>query len=353
MNKGLNFRAALNGRTSYSIASLHIAQELALLGVDISLFPIGHTSTQKQFVEWISERLYTKAYPNPKSPSFVVWHEHSLYEHMSRPFYAMTIFEVDKFHEQTLNSLQFPDQILVCSLWAKEVMRQNHIHKPVTVIPLGVDNSIFCPRPKPKNNTYVFLNIGKWEVRKGHDILPDIFNKAFIDKDDVELWMCPSSFHYSAKEVKSWKKLYLDSPLGHKIRFFDEQPTQREVADLIANSDCGIYPTKAEGFGLPILETMAMNKPVITTNYSGQTEFCTEKNSYLVSPSKMEPAQDNKWFFGQGSWAHLSNKVDDFVDYMRLCYRDRPDNKEGVITGKEFSWQNSAELIFKTIYGGR
>jgi hypothetical protein len=35
----------------------------------------------------------------------------------------------------------------------------------------------------------VFLNVGKWEYRKGHDVLLEAFNKAFEPTDNVRLVM--------------------------------------------------------------------------------------------------------------------------------------------------------------------
>lgn len=39
---------------------------------------------------------------------------------------------------------------------------------------------------------------------------------------------------------------------------------------------------RAEGFGLTMAEAMALGKPVIATGYSGNLEYMTEENSYLV-----------------------------------------------------------------------
>src|ERR1019366_4544938 len=51
---------------------------------------------------------------------------------------------------------------------------------------------------------------------------------------------------------------------------------------LYASADCFVLPTRGEGFGLPAIEAGACGLPVITTNYSGQTDFLTNDNSYLL-----------------------------------------------------------------------
>ena len=66
--------------------------------------------------------------------------------------------------------------ILVASRWAAGIVAAAGIGVPTAVIPLGVNRSIFHEeagegirgsRPGPT----VFVNIGKWERRKGHDFL--------------------------------------------------------------------------------------------------------------------------------------------------------------------------------------
>ena len=60
----------------------------------------------------------------------------------------------------------------------------------------------------------------------------------------------------------------------------------------MAGADCGVFLSRAEGWNLGLLEMMAMGKPVITTNYSGHTEFATPANALLVEVPEVEPAKD-------------------------------------------------------------
>ena len=73
--------------------------------------------------------------------------------------------------------------------WAKGVVEKEVPGSRVDVAPLGVDVSIFKPQEIEPRSTTVLLNIGKWEIRKGHDILWESFNEAFNESDDVELFL--------------------------------------------------------------------------------------------------------------------------------------------------------------------
>lgn len=55
-----------------------------------------------------------------------------------------------------------------------------------------------------------------------------------------------------------------------------------EMPRLYAAADAFVLPTRGEGWGLPIMEAMAMGLPTIATNWSGPSEFMTEENSFPV-----------------------------------------------------------------------
>ncbi|MGC8461699.1 MAG: glycosyltransferase [Candidatus Dormibacteria bacterium] len=55
-----------------------------------------------------------------------------------------------------------------------------------------------------------------------------------------------------------------------------------EKSSLLNLADCYVSLHRSEGFGLTIAEAMLLEKPVIVTNYSGNVDFTTEENSYLV-----------------------------------------------------------------------
>ena len=196
---------------------------------------------------------------------------------------------------------------------------------------------------KQNKDKYVFLNIGKWEIRKGHDILLDLFNKAFSNNENVELWILASEStngYSNEKELNQWKSMYKSD----RVKLFSGVKTHYDIANLIAQCDCGIYPSRAEGWNLELLETMAMNKPAITTNYSAHTEFCTNDNCYLVDIDETEKAFDGKAFKGQGNWAKIGQKqIDDIISHMRYVYKNNINtNLNGLKTPELFSWDNSA-----------
>ena len=58
-------------------------------------------------------------------------------------------------------------------------------------------------------------------------------------------------------------------------------------------ADCYVSLHRSEGFGLTLAEAMSCCKPVIATAYSGNMEFMTEENSFLVPYRLIEIEKDH------------------------------------------------------------
>src|SRR5690606_33716377 len=159
------------------------------------LFPIGEPQFPGGDELLIKNAVGRAPFYNPDAPCIRLWHQFSQDQFVGRrKRIGFPIFELNRFTAQEQHQLKSLDHIIVCSRWAEQVIRDNGIDVPTTVVPLGVDTSIFRPRqdyreqrPPWLKDTTVFLNIGKWEVRKGHDQLLEAFNAAFEPGDNVEL----------------------------------------------------------------------------------------------------------------------------------------------------------------------
>lgn len=352
----INLSAPINS-TGYGVASLNIIKQLQSLNHNVALFPIGGVSVDnQQDYDLFKKILNDSKIFDIHAPFIKIWHQFDLASHVGKgKYYAFPFFELDTLNNIEKLHLSIPDTIIVSSSWAEQVIKNNSIRTDTLIAPLGVDTSIFNPANSVQFNfrnpdKYIFLNIGKWEIRKGHDILLELFLSAFPYEQDVELWILASenTNSYSNKEeLENWKKIYKNP----RVKLFDGADSHSDIAHLISNCDCGIYPSRAEGWNLELLETMSMNKPVITTDYSAHTEFCDQNNSFLVPITDTEKAFDGKAFQGQGNWAKIGQKEkDQIIDYMRFVYKNRLNtNEHGLATAQKYSWTNTVDQIVRCI----
>lgn len=345
------------GVTGYGITSFNIYKCLRKK-TDIRLFPIGSPTLETvEFSDEVSSDISKQNIFSKNDPFFKIWHQFDLANRIGVGKYvALTFFETDKLKPQEIQMINNTDVILVASSWAKNILIENGINIPIVVSPLGIDPDIFnesiINSVKKDNNKYIFLNIGKWEIRKGHDILLDIFNNAFTENDDVELWMVNHNPFLSNQENEIWTNFYKNSKLGSKIRIIPRLQKHSDVAQVIAMSDCGIFPARAEGWNNEVPEFFALNKPVILTDYSAHTQYANKDNSYLLQINGLTTAKDDKFFDGYGNWANLSDGFhDQAVESMRFVYRNNiRTNPNGVITAKHLTWDNTANIIYHAIY---
>lgn len=350
----------------YGVVGYNVLKTLMEAGHQTSYFPIGAPSWEgpAPFAETAAANSKTF---NPEAPSIRIWHQNDLAMFPGGgPRIGWPIFELNKFTMLEYHHLSSVDRLFVCSQWAKDVLKEEGVADEVEridVIPLGVDSKVFFPdkiaqgmRKYWTRDKTVFINCGKWEVRKGHDKLLEAFCKAFGPDDQVELWMLNHN-PFIGLENEQWKTNYIASPMGANIKILPRLNTQAEMRKLFNTVDFGVFPARAEGWNLEPLELMACGVPSIITNYSGHTEFCNEANSLLVEPNGMEKAQDGKWFNGQGDWCTF--EIDDLVEQLKNAHEMKQSKLyrgdygrrafECLKTAEKFSWKNTVEKIVEVL----
>ncbi len=350
----------------YGHASFNILKSLSKLGIQISLFPIGGniqlTTNDHQLVQtWVNNQDTF----NPNSPSLTIWHENNLAERIGQGSnYALSFFELDTLSQRRRTHLNSVNHIIAPSGWAKSVMENNGVTVPITTIPMGVDTDIFKPNLTQKtDDTFRILVIGKFETRKGHDLLPEIFNKTFYHDDNFELWMMCDNPFLTPEETQEWENYYTQT-LEDRVKFIHQVKTDQELASIINKADCGISLSRAEGFNLPLLQMMACGKDIIATNYSAHTQFCNHDNSYLVHITETEEAYDGKWFGSgtgnEGRWAKIGQKEKDIAigqlkrrltSFNRHKQTTNNINTEGLKTAQNLTWDICATKIKNLIFG--
>lgn len=348
----LTIRAPFHTTIGYGVVSWNIVKELYKKH-QISVFPVSGQIYTPGEEDLAREILNAQLMNYDRDAScLTIWHEHDLIQNFigKGEYIAFPFFEINQLEPIRQINLNSADKIIVTSRWAKEVLESNGILPPVFIAPIGVDTTIFRPG-KTNNTTYRFFTIGKIEKRKCTEILSDVFAAAFDEKDDVELHiMCDSPLQQIKQQMPFIKKKFANSKLGDKIRIHGTVPSGKDVARFIQSMDCGLFLTRAEGGGLPILETMACGKPVITTDYSAHADFCNSTNAKLVNVKEFEPAHDGIWFHGLGTWAKIgNNELEQCVEYMRHCYKNRPQNQAGIDTANKMGWDKTANAIERTV----
>ena len=360
----INFTGPCNF-SGYGISGLNILLNLDKLEHNVAWWPIGGTQADKSHHEILQKCMTNQQTFDRDSSSIRLWHQFDLAQHVGKgQKYNFTFFELDKFRPNEIIHLQSGNHVIVSSQWARWIVLKETNLSPeeVHVVPLGVDRTIFNENKSilpinTENKPCVFLSVGKIELRKCSDIIIETFNDAFEITDNVELWMMWENPHPKIQEqLPEWRAMVQNSKLADKIKLIPYMQTHQEVGEVMKLADCGVFPSKAEAWNLELLEMMSCGKQIITTNFSGHTEFVSDENSYLIQIDKVEPAYDGIWFHGDvGNWASFDEpQKETLIQHMRTVHKLKQSgelklNEAGIQTAKEFSWTNTAQTLIDVI----
>jgi len=179
--------------------------------------------------------------------------------------------------------------VFVPCLHNKELWVRAGTRVPVHVVPLGINKYVFYYRPdntfdgprmvstctepveyRRTFNGFTFMMTGTVCPRKQPRLVYDTFNKLFADKNDVRLIM------------KTPKRMPLGYKETHNIKIIAETWNPVRIADLLRESDCFLYPTRGEGFGLSPVEAMAVGSTAIVTDWSGPADYLDDEYAYKL-----------------------------------------------------------------------
>lgn len=230
----------------------------------------------------------------------------------------------------------------------------------IAVVPEGVDHNLFHPYLKPRETRpFRFLTIGKYEVRKSYDEIFTAFAETYGNDPAVEL-VIKSGFFQDVERKEREMRAHIASFGCDNIRLFFGSYSQFDISNLYRSCDCFVFPSKAEGWGLPLIEAAASGLPLITTNYSAHTEFLQHITSsclfvdYDMGPvncpeyKQFYPMPDGDW----GQWAHP--RVSSIADRMREAYEKSPIYRVEALKNSEiirgqYSWAQSATKSLETL----
>jgi len=238
------------------------------------------------------------------------------------------------------------DLITVTSKYVAKVLRDNGVHTPICIVGNGVDHAL--PKDdgslaRPSGAPFRFLHVSSCFPRKGVDALLAAWARAFTNLDPVELVIktFPNPHNSIERDLETFKTAY---PNHAPIFLIDQDVDPSALQKLYASADAVVCPTKGEGFGLPLAEALVFGKPIITTSYGGQADFCNAETAWLCDYS-FAYARTHLEIF-DSVW--VEPDVASLTTVLRTCYAAAPAERLRLATNgrnfvlKNFSWDQVA-----------
>lgn len=196
------------------------------------------------------------------------------------------------------------ESIPLCESWAMRLMgldsslvisefgtvEANRLGLDATHLKIGIDLTEWNPPTPPErkalrksmefDDKFVVLTVADNQERKNLARSMEIFADFAQTTDAVYLMVTREG------SPVGWVLADLAENLNITEKFFiwERGMPQRELRDLFAISDAFLLASKAEGLGMPVIESMAMELPVVGTKCTAIEEHLKDGRGLLVEP---------------------------------------------------------------------
>ena len=247
------------------------------------------------------------------------------------------------------------------------------VKKPIEVLFEGADIEIYKPLDKVSlfpeldniKEKFAFLFVGHWingdlgEDRKNVGLLIKMFFEVFKNKKDKPALVLKTSQMGSSyidrddilKKINLIKKSINSKDLPN-VYLLHGEFTDVEMNELYNHPKIKamVNLTKGEGYGRPLLEFSLTKKPIVTTNWSGHTDFLNPEFTTMLPGqlTNVHPSAANQWLLKESQWfsadlGHAATTIKDiFEDYKK--YIDGAKHQAHK-SKTEFSWDKMKDKV--------
>jgi glycosyltransferase involved in cell wall biosynthesis len=214
-------------------------------------------------------------------------------------------WETEDFPDWMAESARFLDEVWgISSFTAGSI--ENKVDVPVHALPLPIRRPTPAVKPRfdlglPESFLYFFcFDLDSVFGRKNPLAVIDAFKRAFPQPVGAHLFLKSINGERHPEHVDA---LTMASGGRPDVTYRDGYSGWDEQLSLMASCDAYVSLHRSEGFGLTMGEAMALGKPVIATQYSGNLDFMNEGNSFLVPFDLVSVGTGNDPYPGDAVWA--------------------------------------------------
>lgn len=209
------------------------------------------------------------------------------------------VMETTNFRNTNWTSrLNLMDVIFTSCYSNKQAYLESGVTKPVAIIPECIDTSRYSkgypehPISLQLAGKFIFLAVGEFTQRKNIEAILRAFHTEFSPSEPVELVIKTTPVGMSNPQadinsrleaVKKGLKLYNDIGRYKRENVICGFLSEDDMISLHQSVDCFVSASHGEAFCIPAAISMACGKVCIVPNYGGFQQYCSERNSFLVS----------------------------------------------------------------------
>lgn len=257
------------------------------------------------------------------------------------------------------------DYIVAGSNWCEQQLRNGGV-SCVSTIQQGVDTGRFTVQPpRPADGRFIVFSGGKFEFRKGQDIVIAAM-RVFMQRHH-DVWLsCAwhNSWPQSLRTMEQSKLIAFDWHPGDGDQVIRETVERNGIDSkrvllhpgfdnsrmpfIYAESDIGLFPNRCEGgTNMVMCEYMACGRPVIASCHSGQADVISVDNAWPLSVyCPVQALTDGRV---TGIWQEA--QIDDLVEKLERAYADAMARQMKAACAaadmQQLSWQTAARKFYE------
>jgi glycosyltransferase involved in cell wall biosynthesis len=335
-----------------------LARRLPANGVDTTL--VTRRDDTLRWYDWSPASYVASVVPNARASRLLyeawvlgtsatartadVWHapHYTMPHRRSKPtvvtIHDLTFFTNPEWHERSkvpffrraINYAATHADVLisVSDFTSRQIEEIIPRHAPLVTAPLGVDLDRFTRDGRHDDDLLrshhlasdvpYILFLGTFEPRKGLDVLLSAFDEISRRSPDVELWLAGQT-GWGVKAVETQIAEHVAHERIRRLGFVDDSV----LPSLLRHARTVAYPSRGEGFGLPVLEALACGATVVTTSDTVMSDV----------------ADGTALLANAGDSASLAAQLD---IALAMSDEDRSDRaSRGRARAEQFSWTSS------------
>jgi glycosyltransferase involved in cell wall biosynthesis len=173
------------------------------------------------------------------------------------------------------------DAIIAPSKFIVEVLKYNNV-RSVFLLTNSTCTDYVKNESLSKDATLTYLHISSCFARKSPEILIESYCQSFKNYNDTKL-IIKSGYNPHINVIKiinDSKKKY--GKIAETIFYIDKELDAADMGQLVLQSHFQVYPSRGEGFGLPVLEAHAAGIPCIIPDSTALGELFLPDIDFII-----------------------------------------------------------------------
>lgn len=209
---------------------------------------------------------------------------------------------------------QLPLHKIVISRWLKNIMQESYGDYNADLVPNAVDFNHFKSDNRRKNKALTIGFLHSHKPCKNTALAIEIIVQAKREISNLKVvafGAYPAKIPYALPE---WIEFHC-------------QPPQSKIPSLYSQCDAWLFTSEVEGFGLPILESMACGTPVLSTPAAAAPDLINPNNGALLDFTPVSFLKEINRFnkMSNEEWLEMSNNA--------------------IKVARKYSWDDAADLF--------